>query len=278
MSIRSRIKFLFSSKKQIRSSAIIIFTILVLLVLTVFTPLSEPVQSIQTSFYFVGENIGSIWRKVFASEESIQSKLSLAETRLIELSIDKSHTNELENEVKELRNLLNYRQTISNKSISAKIIARSTNSEDQILIDKGSKDGIRQELAVVVEGGHIIGKIQDVQENSSTVLLLKDKRSKIASKILGAESTLGLVEGNGGFLLKMNFIPQSNTLKIDDMVVTSGLDGHIQKGLVIGVIKEVIRIDTEQFLSAHIEPIVDVRNYSNVLVIDPTAEVVEYDN
>ena len=277
MNIRNRIKKLLLSEKQIRASIIFAITVLVLIVLVTFTPLNNTMSSIQSSFYWVGQNIGSTWRRVFTSENSTQNKLKKAEESLNALAVEKSYLESLESQVQELQSLLGYQQEINKKAIPAKIIARSIDSTNEILIDKGADDGIRQELAVIVGNGHMIGKILEVQKNSSKVLLLKDPGSKIATKILGAQSTMGLVEGDGGFLLKMSYIPQSYTVKEGDMVVTSGLDGHIEPGLVVGIINEVIRVDTSQFVEAHIEPIVDPRNYSNVLVIDPIFEIEKYD-
>lgn len=269
MTIRYRIRQLLESKKQIRALIIFFIVILVVILSSTFTPLSQATQSVQSSLYSAGGTIGAAFRRLFSSTDSVQSKLNNANSLIEELAIDHSYLNQLEGEVSELKKLLKYSEEITTKTIPSKILARSIDKRHTILIDKGRLDGVRQELAVVVAGGHLIGKILEVNDHSSVVVLTKDERSKIAAKILGAQSTMGLVEGDGGFLLTMNFIPHANILKEGDLIVTSGLDGHIEPNLIIGTIKEVIRIDTEQFVSTHISPTVDFREFSHVLILDP---------
>jgi len=218
-----------------------------------------------------------MYQRVTTSPDSLRAKLDETEHRLQSQSIEAARLSILERDVKELETLLNYQQTITVQSKTARILARSADSEQLILIDKGENDGLSEGLAVAVADGHLIGVISQVQKNTSTVKLISDQTSKIPAMVLSDAKITGLVEGKGGFLLKMDFIPHETNISADQIVITSGLDGAIPPGLVIGSVSSVNKVDTELFISAEIQPFVAPDDYQRVLILDPLAQT-EYDS
>jgi len=178
-------------------------------------------------------------------------------------------TSTLEARVEELSKLLELSSSISYKSVAANILANSPGDDKQFFIDRGSEDGIRNGLAVVIEEASIIGVVTQTQPERSLITLLQHENSSIPAKISSDISTSGLIEGSGGFLLNMNYVPQTEKLFIADVVVTSGLGSDIPQGLIIGTISEIITEATSPFQQARITPLFDGTMYSAVLVLDP---------
>lgn len=111
-------------------------------------------------------------------------------------------------------------------------------SESWIIIDKGEKDGISPGMAVIVGGGILVGKIEEVYPRSSKINLLASSNSfvNVTDSETGAR---GIVRGEYGLGLVMDMVTQSDVLNEGDTVITSGLGGNIPRGLLVGKIKEV---------------------------------------
>jgi rod shape-determining protein MreC len=65
----------------------------------------------------------------------------------------------------------------------------------------------------------------------------------------------------------MKYIPQGETVNVNDIVLTSGLGGNFPKKLIIGQVTAVHQRDIDMFQEAHIRPTVDFNNLEIVLVI-----------
>ena len=76
----------------------------------------------------------------------------------------------------------------------------------------------------------------------------------------------------------MDFIPQSVNLEIDDLVITSGLEGSIPRGLQVGKIFEINKESNELWQSAFVDPLSNLNNIFIVSVIIPDFEVESHEN
>ena len=91
----------------------------------------------------------------------------------------------------------------------------------------------------VTGDGVLVGKVAAVTPLSATVMLLTDPRSRLAVALLDAEGTIGLLEGDRGTSLRIGLIPQESAVSPDDLVITSGLETGIRRGLVVGTVDQV---------------------------------------
>ncbi len=256
---------------------IFVLVILIFIILNQFSFFKPVTSNLQFVFSTVSRFTNEIYERVTTSPDSLRSQMNEMQRKLVAQSINASRLAQLEDEILELETELGYQENLSSRTISAKVLARSADKTQNLLIDKGSRDGLRPGLAVVVDDGELIGIVSEVEKNTAQIKLISDQTSKIPAMILNGEKTVGLVEGKGGFLLIMDFIPTETEINVDQIIVTSGLEGLIPAGLVIGSVSEVDRVDTELFVSADIEPFVDPNNYRRVLIIDPFADS-EYDS
>jgi rod shape-determining protein MreC len=168
----------------------------------------------------------------------------------------------------ELKRQLNYFQKNSYGHLLANVVGRELASSDQVvIIDRGTDDGISEGDPVVVGNGILIGKIFKVEKTISFVRLLNDNVSRVGSTILNHDKSLGVIEGGFGISLKMNLIPRDEVILVNDQVVTSGLENKTPRGLLIGNIAEVENEPYKPFQQAVVSPATDYSKISVVSVL-----------
>lgn len=135
-----------------------------------------------------------------------------------------------------------------------------------MLIDKGSRDGVREKMTVVSAGNILVGQIIEVYANSAKVRLLTDISSKVPA--LTQDSRMdGLIKGDGTSSLMMDFISKEKELAVGERVISSGMEGIHPKGLLIGGIEEVFSADNQFFQKAKIKAAADFQNMERVFVL-----------
>ena len=159
--------------------------------------------------------------------ESINSDISLG--------INK----ELEEENKALKKLLDIKE--NNYDMVTGVVLKRNKWYESITINKGKKDGIKKNMAVIDSEG-LIGKISEVGNNYSVVSLLTNTNNKVAVSI---NSYYGILDGyESGYLIIRNIV-KDNDIKIGDKVYTNGLGGIYPSGIYIGDVSEIIDDDLE---------------------------------
>ncbi|MFA6790134.1 MAG: rod shape-determining protein MreC, partial [Parcubacteria group bacterium] len=151
--------------------------------------------------------------------------------------------------------------------ISSNIIGRDLHKESNyFVIDKGSKDGIKEGMPAIVNEGILIGKIEEVFYTHSKVLLVTSPNSNINAVTLETGS-IGVVSGKYGLGMILDMVLQTDYLKIGDDVITSEISQNIPRGLLIGKIKEVYPSGGYLFQQAVISSPVDFSKMRFVFVI-----------
>ena len=210
----------------------------------------------QTSKYDLAKVIKEMEKQVMLlTGENAELKTALKENDIL-----REHLGFLE------RNELTY---IMSNIISKEDILNVGGQTEVIIIDKGEQHGIRKGLSVVNSQGVIIGKVAEVKVRTARVYLTSSDRCKLAVTILGDDATSGIAQGSLGLVIKMDFIPQIKNLNINDIVVSSGLEKDIPRGLVVGNISEVRKESNELWQSAIIEPMLDMDELTIVSIIIP---------
>jgi rod shape-determining protein MreC len=175
----------------------------------------------------------------------------------------------------------------------AEVVARSSdNWNNTITIDKGLKNGIKKDMAVMTSKG-LIGRVQSVANFSATVELLTnyERRDHISAYIL-AEQTVNGVKSYQNIsgvieeydpkerLLIMRKIPLGQKIEAKQQVITSGLGGVIPRNLPIGYVVRVEPDDYGLTQTAYIQPSADFSQLSEVMVVEraftvsPTGELI----
>ncbi|MDD3284656.1 MAG: rod shape-determining protein MreC [Patescibacteria group bacterium] len=182
--------------------------------------------------------------------------------------IDESYIKKLEEENEVLKKSLSYFENSNKEFVVAKVISGfNLESNNILVINRGSRHGIDIGMPVVFQEGVIVGVIIKVDKEFSDILLLSDKNSLITSTIYGQDKTNGIIKGDLDYGLEMDYIPIDTQINEGDIVVSAGLEKEIPNGLVIGQIKEVIVERGDFFKKAIVYPSVEYQNLNFVSVI-----------
>jgi rod shape-determining protein MreC len=165
--------------------------------------------------------------------------------------------------------LLALKERLHAKTVAAQVIGRdATNWYRAIVLDKGARDGVKAEMGVMAPDG-AVGRVVKVTPFTAIVLLITDPNNAVTGLIQRTRDE-GIVEGTTEGRARMKYIPLLATLQSGDVIVTSGLTGGFPRGVPLGTITRIDRIEGELFQSAEIVPEVDLHKLEEVLVItDP---------
>jgi rod shape-determining protein MreC len=175
-------------------------------------------------------------------------------------------------ESQRLRALLDFKERYVGQTVSAEVIGTSgTDLSHTIQIDKGSRAGVKPDMAVITPDG-IVGKVKDVATWSSLVLMINDRESG-AGVILQNSRLRGVLHGVGQGELQIGDVMSDEKVDVGEQVVTSGGDGVYPKGLPVGTVTKVAG-DSEggPFLSVRIKPAANLDRLEQVLVVTRIAE------
>ena len=134
-----------------------------------------------------------------------------------------------------LRELLKLAPDPSASFVSARVVANSGGTYFRsVLIDAGGGDGVvRGQAAITGEG--LVGRITEVSERASRILLLTDINSHIPIALDGTRER-AVLAGDNSNQPRLLYLPARATVKVGDRVVTSGNGGIFPPGLPVGVI------------------------------------------
>ncbi|MEA1937409.1 MAG: rod shape-determining protein MreC [Patescibacteria group bacterium] len=148
-----------------------------------------------------------------------------------------------------------------------RIIGRDPNNYGKyIIINLGTKNGVKENQAVVISGGVLIGKVVEVFSNSSKVMLITSSDSLINS-IAQTTRANGIVKGKYATGAKLEMINQNEELISDDLVITSGLESRIPKGLLIGKISNIKESANKVFKFADLNLFADFNQIEEIFIV-----------
>lgn len=199
------------------------------------------------------------YHRNFIQNEKLKKYIDLLKNRL-------NAKEEIYLENARLKNLLSFRQKSSYRLIAARVIARSADSwSSSVIIDKGKRNGIKRQMAVITYLG-LAGRVTDTQEFTSKILLISDPNLGV-SAIVQRSRQEGLVSGTLGSHLIMKYLPEESDIRIGDVIITSGLNQTYPKGLLIGTVVGIGREFSGLSRYAIIKPAVNPSNIEEVLII-----------
>lgn len=173
----------------------------------------------------------------------------------------------LEEENVALRDQLNFLRDTP-RHVGADVIGRNIDPMGTtIIINRGAKDGIAVGNPVIIGRGFMIGAVARVDSTTSIVRLLSDNHSKVGATVANRDKSIGIVEGGFGITVRLNFIPQNEVVRPGDVVISSGLEATIPRGLSIGTVEIVEKNPQEPFQKAILKPLADLHALTVVSVI-----------
>ena len=225
---------------------------------------------IQHAISNLGEKVGGFFG-AFTDYDQLQKENQELMLQIEELSIANNDLQEALLENIRLKQMLEFKDATSNQYTlaAAKVIAENNNNlQHTIVLDKGSDDGIQNNVVVINHLG-LMGRVVNVLSSSCEVVLITDRQSAVGSRIWDTRETLGVVEGMGSenTYLRLIHMPHDADIEIGDKVVTSGLDGIFSEGIPIGTVVEIADEVGGLTKQATIEPYVNFYRLEEVFII-----------
>jgi rod shape-determining protein MreC len=210
----------------------------------------------------------------------LRNQVEELERTVNEMAAQSVRQKEVEVENTQLRELLNF--VSANPSlhgfVGGDVIGHSGVMEGEVIgqdpnpyiffliINRGDRDGLKVGMPVVAGGGRLVGRVAEVNPRWSKVQLLIDPGSRVNGVIQVSRAT-GLAAGQPDGSLYLEQVSQSELVDVGDTVVTSGRGGLMPKGLIIGQIAEIEKLDIELYQRALLRPAVDFGRIEVVLIL-----------
>ena len=149
-----------------------------------------------------------------------------------------SNAEEYRQEAERLKGLLDMKQVSGVTGPVANIIGRSSTAWDQsITIDLGAEDGVESGMTIMGATG-VIGQVSSTAPHTSTVRLITDPNSGAAVMVQSSREN-GIVRGSINGLLYLEDLKEDVIPEVGDVIVTSGLGGSYERGLIVGAVVNV---------------------------------------
>jgi rod shape-determining protein MreC len=220
------------------------------------TPLEKAIVTVQTG-------AADIWHNYFYLRGVRQENRQLKD-EIEQLQLEQVRLQQDANQAHRLQALLGFKEQFISKTLAAQVIGSSGSELSRtVYLDKGSRDGIQQDMAVISAEG-VVGRVISVFKSTSLVLLINDQTSGVGA-ILEQSRVLGVMQGKPSGGLVIDKIMADEEIKAGDKVLTSGGDLIFPKGLLIGTVS---RIDKgSEFLQVSVKPAARLDRLEEVLVI-----------
>lgn len=138
-------------------------------------------------------------------------------------------------------------------SISGRVIGRPLDTfHSQLIINKGSRDGVVMGAPVIIDGATLIGVITDVHDTVSTCRLLLHPDTALSAGIVLDEGPpiSGLIQGKQYTSVMLTTVPKDKPLSPEQTVVSLTQNELIPPGLLIGTIQRIETTDDAVYQQA----------------------------
>ena len=176
-------------------------------------------------FYFISK---PFWPGQFQKEVILQS---IDQESLIKLNL-------LKKDNIRLREILSLKQLSNNDNISAAVISRKTGGWwRQIILNKGSKDGVEIGSTVTGPGG-LLGRVSNTSYFTSSVTLLTSPESKLGVWVDRSQIN-GLLVGSGDDNPSLILYSKDADIKVGDFVSSSPASTLLPPNIPIGIVQSI---------------------------------------
>jgi len=221
------------------------------------TPLEKGIVSLQSG-------ASHLWHNYFYLRGVRQENRELKQ-RIEQLEIERVRLSEDAEQAHRLQALLSFKEQFVARTLAAQVIGSSGSQQSRsVYIDKGSKDGVKSDMAVITADG-IVGKVLRVFKSTSQVLLINDQTSGVGA-MLEKSRLQGVLRGTPEGEVVLEKVMSDEAVQPGERIVSSGGDQIFPKGFPVGTISKVDP-GRELFLNIRVKPAVDLSRLEEVLVI-----------
>ena len=171
-----------------------------------------------------------------------------------------------------LRQTIQWKQQVPWKMKFAKVIGRDpSNWWRMVMIDQGTEDGIRENMAVMTHEG-LVGRVSRVGAHRAQVVLIGSRDCKVAALVektreggvIGPAETPDILDPN---IVELSYLTRNTKLEPEQLVYTSNLGGIFPKGILIGRIVDTQTVEHGLYVEARVKLAVNMNQLEEVWVI-----------
>jgi len=202
-----------------------------------------------------------IWL-VGTKKENIRLKKNITELKARQML-----ARDIKNENARLKAMLGMKEDWSDYPLyGARIISQDISLMfKSVIINRGTAQGFYTDMPVISTRG-LAGRVISASENTSQVLLITDVNSAVPA--LAEKSRIkGIIKGLGSGKLNFEYVRSDEQLNIGDRIVTSGLLEIFPKGIFIGTVRSIRRLENKMFAEIIVSPAFDANKAEEVFGI-----------
>ena len=225
----------------------------------VFSEIQRTISSIFGGVKHVWEGYVELWG-VRVENRVLQQRVEVLEVQL-------QGQRALAQRTRSLQAVLDLRNEAAVPTMSARVIAADATPWFRTLtIDRGSRDGLRRDLAVIAAAG-VVGRVVGQPGARAAKIQLLIDRNAAAGAMIERTGARGVVMGSDDeSSLRMEYVSNLEGVPIGEVVVTSGIEGIYPRGFVIGHV-EVADRGPGLYKTIRVAPVVDFTGLEHVLVV-----------
>lgn len=200
---------------------------------------------VQHGVIFFFQKVGEIWNGYFYLWEVQRMNKELKEEMFF-LRQENSQLRRALQRLKAERNVKDFIANLHDSFLVTRVIGiDARNIHKSIIIAKGSLDGLKKNMVVLDNQGHLVGRIIDpISLKEARVQLITDIDSGVS--VISKESRAGgVLKGDGKGNCRLEYIYPTQKVNKGEELVTSGLDHIFPPGIKVGTI---VSIKTEASL------------------------------
>src|SRR6185312_10737207 len=241
---------------------------------------------LQAMVYPVQVAVGSPeqgWRAIsdsFQTRRALRAENAQLRAELRDAQLATMRQAALEQENAQLRNLrASLPPLISHWQLAQIIDAQTDPLRQRLVIDKGARDGVVANQAVVDSHG-ILGQVERVGPFSAEVILVTDPEGAIPVQVLrNGLRTIAVGGGTDGEIV-LPYLASNADIKSGDLLVTSGLGGVFPAGFPVGRVMGAPRDSSQQPAPAlalapaqvRAQPVADIERDREVALLQFSAD------
>jgi rod shape-determining protein MreC len=223
-----------------------------------------PLQALATLPAALGERMAGY----FASQAQLREENAELRARILDTSQAAQRYEAAQAEAGQLRRLIGAADRLPVKSMPAEILYNGRDPYSRkVVIDKGSRSGVRAGSPVVDEAG-VIGQVTRAHALSAEVTLLTDKDQAIPVQLVRNGLRAVAFGAGASGMLELRFMASNAEIQNGDRLVTSGIDGTYPPGIPVGTVARVERDAAYAFARIVCQPAAGVESGRYVLVIE----------
>ena len=186
------------------------------------------------------------------------------ENRKLQFTVAQLREAQKEND--RLKQILDFKEKNSLKTIVARVVAKDVSTEFRSLrINRGESSGVQKGMAVITHEG-IVGRILRTTATTADIVTLLDLLSAVDA-INERSRARGVVEGLTEDLCQLKFAMRTDDIKVGDLLLSSGLGGIYPKGIPVGVVSKVSKKTYGISQEVEVRPSVDFSKIEEVMII-----------